>query len=184
MSIWLYYFIINYVQEVETTPAYPDICFAVDDFDSTFDAVVMFLIDLMWIFFIKYICKECLLKWSFHDLWISFPVMIFCAYCVCIYISEFVSFNVNTHWIIEAVILLIQLRSIGFVKLSVFLLLRSWQRLTIAIVYFSMHMMVQLFPQRTMQKIAILVILWPLVWILILKIQRIPRFGLLLFPVV
>ncbi|KAL6216723.1 hypothetical protein ACLB2K_009942 [Fragaria x ananassa] len=27
--------------EVETTPAYPDICFAVDDFDSTFDAVVL-----------------------------------------------------------------------------------------------------------------------------------------------
>lgn len=32
---------------METTPAYPDICFAVDDFDSTFDAVVMFLIDHM-----------------------------------------------------------------------------------------------------------------------------------------
>ncbi|KAG8377557.1 hypothetical protein BUALT_Bualt08G0045500 [Buddleja alternifolia] len=29
-------------KEVETTPAYPDICFAVDDFDSTFDAVVSF----------------------------------------------------------------------------------------------------------------------------------------------
>lgn len=28
------------IQEVETTPAYPDIYFAVDDFDSTFDAVV------------------------------------------------------------------------------------------------------------------------------------------------
>lgn len=28
-------------KEVETTPAYPDICFAVDDFDSTFDAVVL-----------------------------------------------------------------------------------------------------------------------------------------------
>lgn len=28
------------IQEVETKPAYPDICFAVDDFDSTFDAVV------------------------------------------------------------------------------------------------------------------------------------------------
>jgi hypothetical protein len=27
-------------KEVETTPAYPEICFAVDDFDSTFDAVV------------------------------------------------------------------------------------------------------------------------------------------------
>ncbi|KAG6400363.1 hypothetical protein SASPL_137191 [Salvia splendens] len=27
--------------EVETTPAYPDICFAVDDFDSTFDSVVL-----------------------------------------------------------------------------------------------------------------------------------------------
>ncbi|KAK9219498.1 hypothetical protein WN943_008143 [Citrus x changshan-huyou] len=27
--------------EVETKPAYPDICFAVDDFDSTFDAVVL-----------------------------------------------------------------------------------------------------------------------------------------------
>ncbi|PPR96990.1 hypothetical protein GOBAR_AA23682 [Gossypium barbadense] len=26
-------------KEVETTPAYPDICFAIDDFDSTFDAV-------------------------------------------------------------------------------------------------------------------------------------------------
>ncbi|KAI9200114.1 hypothetical protein LWI28_002933 [Acer negundo] len=26
---------------METTPAYPDICFAVDDFDSTFDAVVL-----------------------------------------------------------------------------------------------------------------------------------------------
>lgn len=28
-------------KEVETFPAYPDICFAVDDFDSTFDAVVL-----------------------------------------------------------------------------------------------------------------------------------------------
>ncbi|XP_031376399.1 uncharacterized protein KIAA0930 homolog isoform X2 [Punica granatum] len=28
-------------KEVETSPAYPDICFAVDDFDSTFDAVVL-----------------------------------------------------------------------------------------------------------------------------------------------
>ncbi|KAJ4966772.1 hypothetical protein NE237_018621 [Protea cynaroides] len=28
-------------KEVETVPAYPDICFAVDDFDSTFDAVVL-----------------------------------------------------------------------------------------------------------------------------------------------
>ncbi|KHG26685.1 hypothetical protein F383_10565 [Gossypium arboreum] len=28
-------------REVETTPAYPDICFAIDDFDSTFDAVVL-----------------------------------------------------------------------------------------------------------------------------------------------
>lgn len=28
-------------KEVETVPAYPDICFAVDDFDSTFDGVVM-----------------------------------------------------------------------------------------------------------------------------------------------
>ncbi|KAJ9674173.1 hypothetical protein PVL29_023617 [Vitis rotundifolia] len=28
-------------KEVETIPAYPDICFAVDDFDSTFDAVVL-----------------------------------------------------------------------------------------------------------------------------------------------
>ncbi|XP_042012050.1 uncharacterized protein LOC121760456 [Salvia splendens] len=27
--------------EVETTPSYPDICFAVDDFDSTFDSVVL-----------------------------------------------------------------------------------------------------------------------------------------------
>ncbi|KAF9621130.1 hypothetical protein IFM89_016624 [Coptis chinensis] len=27
-------------KEVETVPAYPDICFAVDDFDSTFDAVL------------------------------------------------------------------------------------------------------------------------------------------------
>ncbi|CAL0305780.1 unnamed protein product [Lupinus luteus] len=26
---------------METTPAYPDICFAIDDFDSTFDAVVL-----------------------------------------------------------------------------------------------------------------------------------------------
>ena len=31
------------IQEVETTPVYPDICFAVDDFDSTFDAVVICL---------------------------------------------------------------------------------------------------------------------------------------------
>ncbi|XWS21311.1 hypothetical protein CRYUN_Cryun30bG0044900 [Craigia yunnanensis] len=29
------------LQEVETTPAYPDICFAIDDFDSTFDVVVL-----------------------------------------------------------------------------------------------------------------------------------------------
>ncbi|KAI3696812.1 hypothetical protein L6452_29378 [Arctium lappa] len=28
-------------KEVETKPAYPEICFAVDDFDSTFDAVVL-----------------------------------------------------------------------------------------------------------------------------------------------
>ncbi|KAI3738446.1 hypothetical protein L2E82_28478 [Cichorium intybus] len=28
-------------KEVETSPAYPDICFAVDDFDSTFEAVVL-----------------------------------------------------------------------------------------------------------------------------------------------
>ncbi|XP_065881234.1 uncharacterized protein [Euphorbia lathyris] len=28
-------------KEAETTPAYPDICFAVDDFDTTFDAVVL-----------------------------------------------------------------------------------------------------------------------------------------------
>ncbi|KAL8145344.1 hypothetical protein AgCh_003511 [Apium graveolens] len=28
-------------KEVETTPAYPDICFAVDDFDSSFDAMVL-----------------------------------------------------------------------------------------------------------------------------------------------
>ncbi|PON65550.1 CW [Parasponia andersonii] len=32
-------------KEVETTPAYPDICFAVDDFDSTFDAVVLTELD-------------------------------------------------------------------------------------------------------------------------------------------
>ncbi|KAH7567554.1 hypothetical protein JRO89_XS07G0092300 [Xanthoceras sorbifolium] len=31
----------SFMIEVETTPAYPDICFAVDDFDSTFDAVVL-----------------------------------------------------------------------------------------------------------------------------------------------
>ncbi|KAL7616137.1 hypothetical protein Lser_V15G02183 [Lactuca serriola] len=28
-------------KEVETTPAYPDICFAIDDFDSTFEAMVL-----------------------------------------------------------------------------------------------------------------------------------------------
>ncbi|KAL6574193.1 hypothetical protein OROHE_001097 [Orobanche hederae] len=33
-------------KEVQTTPAYPDICFAVDDFDSTFDAV---LVDLSYL---------------------------------------------------------------------------------------------------------------------------------------
>ncbi|XP_057430809.1 uncharacterized protein LOC130723702 [Lotus japonicus] len=32
---------LNCIQEVETSPAYPDICFAIDDFDSTFDAVVL-----------------------------------------------------------------------------------------------------------------------------------------------
>ncbi|KAF5942792.1 hypothetical protein HYC85_020434 [Camellia sinensis] len=32
-------FHLDSTKEVETTPAYPDICFAVDDFDSTFDAV-------------------------------------------------------------------------------------------------------------------------------------------------
>ncbi|KAG9153070.1 hypothetical protein Leryth_012338 [Lithospermum erythrorhizon] len=32
-------------KEVETTAAYPDICFAVDDFDSTFDAVVLTDVD-------------------------------------------------------------------------------------------------------------------------------------------
>ncbi|KAI5563707.1 hypothetical protein BDE02_14G008800 [Populus trichocarpa] len=35
------YFHLDSKKEVETTPAYPDICFAVDDFDSTFDAVVL-----------------------------------------------------------------------------------------------------------------------------------------------
>ncbi|XP_050236998.1 uncharacterized protein LOC126686792 isoform X2 [Mercurialis annua] len=34
-------FLLDSKKEVETTPAYPDICFAVDDFDSTFDAVVL-----------------------------------------------------------------------------------------------------------------------------------------------
>lgn len=29
-----------YFQAAETLPAYPNICFAVDDFDDTFDAVV------------------------------------------------------------------------------------------------------------------------------------------------
>ncbi|KAL2232687.1 UNVERIFIED_CONTAM: hypothetical protein Sindi_1448700 [Sesamum indicum] len=38
-SSWLLSYVS--IQEVETTPAYPDICFAVDDFDSTFDAVVL-----------------------------------------------------------------------------------------------------------------------------------------------
>ncbi|XP_074365942.1 uncharacterized protein LOC141706939 isoform X2 [Apium graveolens] len=33
--------ILLFIQEVETTPAYPDICFAVDDFDSSFDAMVL-----------------------------------------------------------------------------------------------------------------------------------------------
>ncbi|KAG8494073.1 hypothetical protein CXB51_011584 [Gossypium anomalum] len=35
-------------REVETTPAYPDICFAIDDFDSTFDAVVLTDTDLCY----------------------------------------------------------------------------------------------------------------------------------------
>ncbi|TYH17874.1 hypothetical protein ES288_A05G225800v1 [Gossypium darwinii] len=35
-------------KEVETTPAYPDICFAIDDFDSTFDAVVLTDTDLCY----------------------------------------------------------------------------------------------------------------------------------------
>ncbi|KAL7262357.1 hypothetical protein ACSBR1_000692 [Camellia fascicularis] len=34
-------FHLDSTKEVESTPAYPDICFAVDDFDSTFDAVVL-----------------------------------------------------------------------------------------------------------------------------------------------
>ncbi|CAL1361360.1 unnamed protein product [Linum trigynum] len=34
-------FLLDSKKEVETTPAYPEICFAVDDFDSTFDAVVL-----------------------------------------------------------------------------------------------------------------------------------------------
>nr|XP_043617390.1 uncharacterized protein KIAA0930 homolog isoform X2 [Erigeron canadensis] len=34
-------FLLDSRKEVETKPAYPDICFAVDDFDSTFDAVVL-----------------------------------------------------------------------------------------------------------------------------------------------
>lgn len=34
-------FHLDSTKEIETTPAYPDICFAVDDFDSTFDAVVL-----------------------------------------------------------------------------------------------------------------------------------------------
>lgn len=42
------------IQEVETTPAYPDICFAVDDFDSTFDAVVRFIHDSISCIFILY----------------------------------------------------------------------------------------------------------------------------------
>ncbi|XP_017252371.1 uncharacterized protein LOC108222911 [Daucus carota subsp. sativus] len=32
-------------KEVETTPSYPDVCFAVDDFDSTFDAMVLTDVD-------------------------------------------------------------------------------------------------------------------------------------------
>lgn len=34
-------FHLDSTKAAETTPAYPDICFAVDDFDSTFDAVVL-----------------------------------------------------------------------------------------------------------------------------------------------
>ncbi|KAK1366932.1 Cw7 protein [Heracleum sosnowskyi] len=34
-------FLLDARKEVETTPAYPDICFAIDDFDSTFDEVVL-----------------------------------------------------------------------------------------------------------------------------------------------
>ncbi|XP_059631165.1 uncharacterized protein LOC132274036 isoform X2 [Cornus florida] len=34
-------FHLDSTKAIETTPAYPDICFAVDDFDSTFDAVVL-----------------------------------------------------------------------------------------------------------------------------------------------
>ncbi|XP_052202169.1 uncharacterized protein LOC127807955 isoform X2 [Diospyros lotus] len=34
-------FHLDSTKEVQTTPAYPDICFAIDDFDSTFDAVVL-----------------------------------------------------------------------------------------------------------------------------------------------
>ncbi|KAK4277389.1 hypothetical protein QN277_015395 [Acacia crassicarpa] len=34
-------FQLNFEKAMETTPAYPDICFAIDDFDSTFDAVVL-----------------------------------------------------------------------------------------------------------------------------------------------
>lgn len=38
---------LNCIQEVETSPAYPDICFAIDDFDSTFDAVVIYYFSSM-----------------------------------------------------------------------------------------------------------------------------------------
>ena len=71
-------FIINYIQEVETTPAYPDICFAVDDFDSTFDAVVMFVMNLitslfvcLFFFLLNKYASNWLLELSFHDLCIS-----------------------------------------------------------------------------------------------------------------
>ncbi|KAF3780920.1 hypothetical protein EJ110_NYTH38039 [Nymphaea thermarum] len=36
-------------KDVETRPAYPDICFAIDDFDSTFDAVVWFILSYIHI---------------------------------------------------------------------------------------------------------------------------------------
>lgn len=48
------------LQEVETTPAYPDICFAIDDFDSTFDAVVIYYFSKLFQIFNHILCIECI----------------------------------------------------------------------------------------------------------------------------
>jgi len=55
---------------VETTPAYPDICFAIDDFDSTFDAVVINHFSKFYVFNYTFMYEMFILIQ--HMLWFTF----------------------------------------------------------------------------------------------------------------